>query len=155
MLAKIGGAESGPPAELALVPYTETVHPALNDSFDRIRPKRKTSRVFAHTDTTAGKTYSIYRGDLHRHTELSWTAEGRFAVGCLPLRARRAGLDFLGISDHNEDAAETYLWWLSQKYATCFTRKTSRLFTDTSVRWSIQTGTGTSSSPTRVLFCLS
>jgi hypothetical protein len=119
MLARIGGESATPQAEFTLAPYRETappasepIHAAEKEDLDRIRAYRIQLR---------GKTYSIYRGDLHRHTELSWDGGGDGSLLDAYRYARDAArLDFLGISDHNEDAAEPYLWWLSQKYADLF-----------------------------------
>ena len=36
------------------------------------------------------------------------------------MRLNAARLDFLGITDHNDDVEEPYSWWLSQKVADCF-----------------------------------
>ena len=97
------------PAEDPPVP---PIHPDEEEELDRIRAFRVEHR---------GKTYSIYRGDLHRHTEISsdGAADGtlldayRYAVDA-------GGLDFLGVSDHTHHVHEPYTWWRSQKTADLF-----------------------------------
>jgi len=71
--------------------------------------------------TVAGRTYKLFYGDLHRHTDLSLCfvhGDGtiddayRYAVDV-------AKLDFLGITDHARDIAKgdasSQLWWRSCK----------------------------------------
>jgi len=74
--------------------------------------------------TVGGKTYRLFYGDLHRHTDLSL---------CFPFfdgsindayryAADVAGLDFLGITDHTRDINNgnvlSQLWWRCTKHAT-------------------------------------
>ena len=71
--------------------------------------------------TVDGKTYYLFYGDLHRHTDLSLCRvpiDGtiddayRYAIDV-------AQLDFLGITDHSRDIAQgdplSQLWWRSRK----------------------------------------
>jgi hypothetical protein len=63
-----------------------------------------------------GKTYHVYFGDLHRHTDISWCYPT--IDGC-PVDAYRyaldaARLDFLAITDHTRDT-DPYPWWYTQK----------------------------------------
>lgn len=71
--------------------------------------------------TVGGKTYHLFYGDLHRHTDLSLCRvpiDGtiddayRYAIEV-------AKLDFLGITDHSRDIAQgdplSQLWWRSRK----------------------------------------
>jgi len=67
-----------------------------------------------------GRNYKIYRGDLHRHTEISLDGAGdgtlydayRYALDA-------AGLDFLVVTDHQSGQNE-YMWWRTQKAADMF-----------------------------------
>ncbi|NWG12629.1 MAG: DUF3604 domain-containing protein [Acidobacteria bacterium] len=93
-------------------PSAHPIHPRERDQVRRIREYRVQNR---------GDTYFIYRGDLHRHTDIS--ADG-LNDGSL-LDAYRyawdaAALDFVGIADHNTGIDEPYAWWLSQKTADLF-----------------------------------
>jgi hypothetical protein len=64
-----------------------------------------------------GKTLRIFRGDLHRHTELSWDG-GQPRDGSLQDLYRYmidvAGMDFGATTDH-QGAAWPYWWWYTQK----------------------------------------
>jgi hypothetical protein len=67
-----------------------------------------------------GESYKVYRGDLHRHTELSLDGAGdgtlwdayRYAMDA-------ADLDFLVVTDHQSGQNE-YMWWRTQKAADMF-----------------------------------
>ena len=96
------------------VPFTP-IHPDEANQVKRIRSYEIENR---------GKSYSIYRGDLHRHTDLSIDAGGDGSLLDAYRYARdAASLDFLGISDHTNDVGEPYAWWFSQKYADLFQLK--------------------------------
>ncbi len=64
-----------------------------------------------------GRDARIVRGDLHRHTELSWDAGGTID-GSLPEFYRymidAASMDFGASTDH-QGGAHDYWWWYSQK----------------------------------------
>ncbi|MXY69255.1 MAG: hypothetical protein F4Y47_11980 [Acidobacteriia bacterium] len=64
-----------------------------------------------------GRAARIVRGDLHRHTELSWDAGGTID-GSLPEFYRymldAASMDFGASTDH-QGGAHDYWWWYSQK----------------------------------------
>ena len=63
-----------------------------------------------------GKTYRIYRGDLHRHTDISFDGVGdgsltdfyRYALDA-------ASLDFILVGDHGMGHDREYPWWRTQK----------------------------------------
>ncbi|MHC4996979.1 MAG: hypothetical protein ACYTGQ_18220, partial [Planctomycetota bacterium] len=71
-----------------------------------------------------GKKYTLYFGDVHRHTDFSScrTTDD----GCITEHYRYAldasGLDYLGTSDHTEvgKVQHPYEWWQTQKYADLF-----------------------------------
>ncbi len=92
---------------------THPVHPNEAQDVARIRNYKIESE---------GKTYRIYRGDTHRHTEFS--IDGR-ADGSL-LQAYRyaldaADLDFLGVSEHNVFAQDIdYINWLVPQFSDLF-----------------------------------
>jgi hypothetical protein len=86
-----------------------------------------------HRLTVNGKSYRLLFGDTHRHTDISRCAMNydgslmdtyRYAIDA-------AGLDFLAISDHDQDLLkhryhrkqgplQGYAWWRSQKYCDLF-----------------------------------
>ena len=104
-------------------PDLEAYHPEPSPPFDRIHPdeNQEVKRIRSYRIRLRGKTYSIYRGDMHRHTDLSMDG-GRDGslLDAYRYALDAARLDFLGITDHNDDVEEPYSWWLSQKVADCF-----------------------------------
>ena len=115
------GLPNRPPAtsEPDLVAY----YPEPSPPFDRIHPDedQQVKRIRSYRIRLRGKTYSIYRGDMHRHTDLSMDG-GRDGslLDAYRYALDAARLDFLAITDHNDDVEEPYSWWLSQKVADGF-----------------------------------
>ncbi len=77
-----------------------------------------------HAWKFGGQKYSLYWGDLHRHTDFSNCRTGD--DGCIVEHFRyaydAAGLDYLATTDHT-DAGKTYHpyeWWQNQKLADIF-----------------------------------
>ena len=91
---------------------SEPVHP--NDEQD-------VARIRSYVYDVGGKRYKIYRGDMHRHTEISWdgyndgSTEDTYRYAIDP-----AALDFLAITEHNFGVADEYDWFRSQKYVDIF-----------------------------------
>ncbi|MCY3776395.1 MAG: hypothetical protein OXH11_10460 [Candidatus Aminicenantes bacterium] len=116
MVGRLGRGEPAPMelSRLQLPPVEpfDPVHPGEDGDLERIRSYRIQSR---------GRTYSIYRGDLHRHTDISLDGGGDGSLVDAYRYARDAGgLDFLGITDHNHEIVEPYNWWRNQKVADLF-----------------------------------
>ena len=75
-------------------------------------------RIHGYAIESGGKTYHIYRGDTHRHTEFSMDGNNdgalqqtyRYAIDA-------AELDFLGVSDHNGDGGPDvdYVRWIEHQ----------------------------------------
>ena len=102
----------------ALRPYVaepeprEPIHPHEKEQVERIRAYRIHSR---------GKTYAIYRGDLHRHTDISLDGHNDGSLLDAYRYARdAAALDFLGVTDHNAHVQDPYAWWRTRKLADLF-----------------------------------
>ena len=63
-----------------------------------------------------GKTYRIYRGDLHRHTDISQDGVGDGSLMDLHRYGLdAAALDYIMVSDHNMGNDNEYCWWRTQK----------------------------------------
>ncbi len=98
----------------------ESYTPEPVPSFDPIHENEteQTRQIQSYRIQSGGKTYSIYRGDLHRHTDISVDGAGDGSLLDAYRYARDAAqLDFLGITDHTDHVAESYTWWRSQKFA--------------------------------------
>ena len=75
-------------------------------------------RIRSYRIKSRGRVFAIFRGDLHRHADISVDGAGDGSLLDAYRYARdAAGLDFLGISDHTVHVNEPYTWWRSQKYA--------------------------------------
>ncbi len=112
--------EASPQTEqLRLEAYTPEPVP----SFDPIHENEaeETRQIQSYRIQSGGKTFSIFRGDLHRHTDISVDGGGDGSLLDAYRYARDAAqLDFLGITDHTDHVAESYTWWRSQKFADLF-----------------------------------
>ena len=90
----------------------EPVHPNDEEDVDRIRD---------YVYDLGNRRYKIYRGDMHRHTEISWdgyndgSTEDTYRYAIDP-----GALDFLAVTEHNFGVADEYDWFRSQKYADIF-----------------------------------
>ncbi len=65
-----------------------------------------------------GRTYRLYKGDFHRHTELSTDSGGRSDGSILDFfryMIDANGADFGAITDHSAGGDYEYWWWLIQK----------------------------------------
>ena len=105
-------------AKLAARPVPELttfpIHPKETEDLRQIRE---------YSTEAAGKSYRIYRGDTHRHTEFSMDGNNdgtlqqtyRYALDA-------ASLDFLGVSEHNSSGGPDveYINWLLQQMADVF-----------------------------------
>jgi hypothetical protein len=89
------------------VPAVRPVHPNEAAQVARIRQYRVEA---------GGKTYHIYRGDIHRHTDLS--ADGVGDGSLMDLHRYgidAAALDYIFVTDHNMGQDNEYCWWQTQK----------------------------------------
>jgi hypothetical protein len=91
---------------------------------DVARERRDLAMVRGHLLQVGGQTYKVYRGDLHRHTDISWdgscdsslTDMFRYAMDA-------AALDFIAPTDHNQlpmGVDVEWVWWRTQKITDVF-----------------------------------
>ncbi len=106
-----------PPAsrEIALVtPASDTgeVKPGHKDEAGDLRAVR------AYRALVAGRSLRIVRGDLHRHTELSWDGGGGNDGSLLDFYRYMidvASMDFGASTDHQGGGHFDYWWWFTEK----------------------------------------
>ena len=110
---------SGPPTELELSAFRfpgedfAAVHPNEAGAVAQLRPYRR---------QVDGRTMGIVRGDMHRHTDLSWDGNrdgSLFDAYRYALDA--AGMDYLGVADHMAGAGVDHHWRKIQRAADLFT----------------------------------
>lgn len=103
------------PTEIARSPEPE---PYLNP------PTAERPRTDHHTWMVGNKRYTLFWGDLHRHTDFSNCRTGQ--DGCVTEHFRyaydMAALDFVGTSDHTDIAKpyHPYEWWQTQRLVDAF-----------------------------------
>ena len=89
-----------------------------------VPPSADRPRAERHAWQVGGKTYRLYFGDLHRHTDFSNCRTGQ--DGCVLEHFRYAfdlaALDFMGTSDHTDIAKkyDPYEWWQTQRLVDVF-----------------------------------
>jgi hypothetical protein len=74
------------------------------------------NRMRAYRIEVGGKRLHLWRGEFHRHTEISSHQDQdglledayRYAIDA-------AGLDWIGVGDHDNGFGSEYMWWLMQK----------------------------------------
>ena len=65
---------------------------------------------------TGDKTYKIYRGDLHRHTDISVDGTGDGSLfDAYRYMLDAAAMDLFLVTDHNSGADQEYTWWRIEK----------------------------------------
>jgi hypothetical protein len=80
------------------------------------REREQVARVRGYKVEAGGRTYRIYRGDLHRHTDISPDGAGDGSLLDLHRYALdAAALDFILVADHNMGGDKEYPWWRTQK----------------------------------------
>jgi len=92
--------------------------PAPDGNIPPVHPHEaeQIARVRGYKIEAAGKTYHVYRGDLHRHTDISPDGVGDGSLMDLHRYALdAAALDFCIVSDHNMGDDAEYPWWRTQK----------------------------------------
>jgi hypothetical protein len=80
------------------------------------------ARIRAHRVKRNGREYRIARGDIHRHTDISWDGNRdgslhdayRYALDA-------AGFEYMGVCDHQAGNMIPYNWWMIQKAVDLFT----------------------------------
>lgn len=88
-------------------PKAPSVHP---------REKSQVARVREYRVQSGGKTYRIYRGDLHRHTDISVDGVGDGSLMDLcRYGLDAAALDYIMVTDHNMGNDHEYSWWQTQQ----------------------------------------
>ncbi|HYM12009.1 MAG TPA: hypothetical protein VEU62_14825 [Bryobacterales bacterium] len=110
--------EAGPaPAPVEMQPLAIPPITAANPHPDEARD---VARLRAYRATLAGKTYRLVRGDMHRHTDLSWDGNRDGSLfDCYRYALDAAAFDYLGVSDHQAGYSQ-YSWWMLQKAVEMF-----------------------------------
>ncbi|MBM3814335.1 MAG: hypothetical protein FJW20_22150 [Acidimicrobiia bacterium] len=84
------------------------------------KEREQLAAIRSHVITSSGKTYRIYRGDMHRHTDISLDGAGdgslwdayRYAMDA-------ANMDYFLVTDH-QSGEQPYTWWRIDKSGDMF-----------------------------------
>jgi hypothetical protein len=114
-----GWVEAGGDVQTApLRPFAEApapsapVHPREEQQIAAIRKARITA---------AGRTYRIVRGDMHRHTDISFDGDIDGSIwDFYRYTIDAAGFEYSALTDHNSGDDDEYLWWVIQKSSDLF-----------------------------------
>jgi hypothetical protein len=93
----------------------------VREKYGRVKPvhpdeEKQVERIRKYKIEANGKTYRIYRGDLHRHTDISSDGMGDGSLMDLHRYALdAAALDYILVADHNMGQDNEYSWWRTQK----------------------------------------
>ena len=77
--------------------------------------------IRAFTIANDGKKYKIYRGDMHRHTDLSqdFKYDGSLIEG-YRYALDAASFDYIALTDHQTGYDQEFTWWQNQKLVDLF-----------------------------------
>lgn len=119
LVAKVAPPEAGASSP-QLEPYQPPAAPADATPWDVERERRQVAAVRAHRASSGGQPLRIVRGDLHRHTELSWDVgpgnDGSY-LDFYRYMIDVAEMDFGALTDHQGGGHYPYYWWLTEKSA--------------------------------------
>ncbi len=108
--ANLSGSNFVPVSE----PFAEAipVHSAEAENVKAIR---------AHTIAAGGKQYKIYRGDMHRHTDVSqdFKYDGSL-IEVYRYALDAAAMDYIAATDHQTGYDQEFTWWQNQKLVDVF-----------------------------------
>lgn len=119
VMAELGPAPGGPPGSVKLDPVA-----AIADGAPSSEAKREAAdvaRIRAARATVKGKTLRLWRGEFHRHTEISQDGGGDgLLLDMWRYGLDAASLDWIGNGDHDNGSGREYSWWITQKTTDLF-----------------------------------
>ena len=103
-----------------LAAYTAPDPPAIVAPWNSGQEARQVAAIRDYRATIGGTPHRIVRGDLHRHTELSWDVgpgnDGSY-LDFYRYMIDVASMDFGALTDHQGGGHYAYWWWLTEKSA--------------------------------------
>jgi hypothetical protein len=108
------------PGVPTLAPYKAPAPPAGIPDWNNAREEKQVAAIRAHRTKLGDQECRIVRGDLHRHTELSWDVgpgnDGSY-LDFYRYMIDVAAMDFGSLTDHQGGGHYPYHWWLTEKSA--------------------------------------
>ncbi len=84
------------------------------------RENAQVARMRGYSIANGGKNYKIYRGDMHRHTDISADGAGDGSLwDAYRYMMDAANMDYFLLTDHQSGEQE-YTWWRTQKASDMF-----------------------------------
>jgi hypothetical protein len=116
--ASLGPAQASNLSAAALQPYMEAspeaipVHPHEREAVEAAR---------SYTLSDGGRAYHLYRGDMHRHSDVSqdFKYDGSI-IELYRYALDAAAFDYLAVTDHQAGYDQEFTWWQNQKLADIF-----------------------------------
>jgi len=106
------------PVSPRLEAYKAPEPPAGIPKWNVRQEQQEVKAIRDYRATIDGKPHQIVRGDLHRHTELSWDVgpgnDGSY-LDFYRYMIDVAEMDFGGLTDHQGGGHYAYWWWLTEK----------------------------------------
>lgn len=108
------------PGSPELVEHKPPMPPAGIPAWNAAQEAKELNAIRKARVTINGKPHQIVRGDLHRHSEMSWDVgpanDGSY-LDFYRYMIDVASMDFGGLTDHQGGGHYAYWWWLSEKAA--------------------------------------
>ena len=108
------------PATPDLEPYVAPQPPPNSQPWDAETEQAEVAAVRKYRTIINGQEHRIVRGDLHRHSEMSWdvgpAGDGSY-LDFYRYMIDVASMDFGGLTDHQGGGQYAYHWWLTEKAA--------------------------------------
>ena len=112
--AEVGGQFRGGEIAPALLGPRGTESPANPPS--EPREAEQVAAVRNYAINSGGKEYRIYRGDMHRHTDISLDGSGDGSLyDAFRYMMDGAAMDFFLVTDHKGSNDTEYSWWRTEK----------------------------------------
>lgn len=101
-----------------LAEYQPPEPPAGMQPWNKGREEQQVAAIRGYRTNIAGRPHHIVRGDLHRHTEMSWDVgpgnDGSY-LDFYRYMIDVAAMDFGSLTDHQGGGHYPYWWWLTEK----------------------------------------
>jgi hypothetical protein len=109
------------PARMAASQFSPFTDPTVEAIPVHNRETEDIKATHAYTVSSAGKQYKIYRGDMHRHTDVSrdFKYDGSL-IELYRYALDAAGMDYIAATDHNTGYDQEFTWWQNQKLVDLF-----------------------------------
>jgi hypothetical protein len=119
VMAVVGPAPGNAPARVKLDPVEPISRAGL--SAGAAKERADVTRARAARVTVGGKTLQLWRGEFHRHTEISQDGGGDgLLMDMWRYGMDAASLDWIGNGDHDNGGGREYSWWITQKTTDMF-----------------------------------